>query len=369
MNNKTVYIEPWSSNLLQNRLFDSDDTSRKDYLLPYAYLKKYCEEKGIILETSDKIPKAEDTDNKYLYYSFGSLKGLSILKDRHDITFGSIYLFEPPIKVLTKKRDIYHQLPFLSNLFKRIYTTSPISEINKIYKSNYELDTVIFQYPQSHSEILEKYWGRTNRQLLVMINSYRYSRLKKNEFYSERLKILNYFFKKDSFDLYGRDWNKLSGNLVRNFIESLLWSLKWFNNRRIKDFFVSIPIRSKLKKVTPSIDKYETLSKYKFAICFESMGIEGFISEKIFECFFCGTIPIYLGDPKITDKIPEDTFIDFRNFRNYDHLFNYINNMNEDKYNTYINNIRNFIASNSYYPFTKEYFADKFYKDVISDME
>ena len=44
-------------------------------------------------------------------------------------------------------------------------------------------------------------------------------------------------------------------------------------------------------------------------------GFAGYISEKIFDCFFAGTVPLYLGAPDIEDYIPADTFIDLRQFR------------------------------------------------------
>ncbi|MCL1721757.1 glycosyltransferase family 10, partial [Vibrio parahaemolyticus] len=42
--------------------------------------------------------------------------------------------------------------------------------------------------------------------------------------------------------------------------------------------------------------KTHTLKNYKFCICFENAQmIEGYITEKIFDCFFSATVPIYWG--------------------------------------------------------------------------
>ena len=60
-----------------------------------------------------------------------------------------------------------------------------------------------------------------------------------------------------------------------------------------------------------------TLSKYKFSICFENSITAGYISEKIFDCFYAGTIPIYYGDPNVKESIDPDSFIDFRKFDDY----------------------------------------------------
>lgn len=46
--------------------------------------------------------------------------------------------------------------------------------------------------------------------------------------------------------------------------------------------------------------KHDTLSKYKFSVCFENgKNLSGFITEKIFDCFSAGTIPIYWGADNI----------------------------------------------------------------------
>ncbi len=364
-----VYIEPWSKSLLNNKLFNGSDNARKDHLLPYSYLKEYCEDRNIRIETADKIPEVASDSQKILYYSFGSMDRLNYLSNRNDIKYCSFYLFEPPIKVLKRNKDLYHQIPLISNLFKRIYTTSPISEINQIYNKDYRVKTELFQYPQSHSELLEKYWQGDRKDHIVMINSYRYSRLKRNQFYSKRLKLMKFLARKNFIDLYGNDWNKLGGNFLTNLLESVLWSLKWVNLRRLKDFFITLPIRGFLKNVPTSLDKYETMSQYKYAICFESMGIQGFISEKIFECFFCGTVPIYLGDPKVTDRIPDNTFIDPRKFKDNDHLYHYVKNLSEEDYLEYRNNIKQFLLSDNYYPFSKEYFAEHFYNIILEDIQ
>ena len=48
-----------------------------------------------------------------------------------------------------------------------------------------------------------------------------------------------------------------------------------------------------------------------FAICYENArDIPGYITEKIFDCFFAGCVPIYWGGaPNVTDHIPANTFI------------------------------------------------------------
>ena len=61
--------------------------------------------------------------------------------------------------------------------------------------------------------------------------------------------------------------------------------------------------------------KRAILEQYKFSICYENMSdMPGYITEKIFDCFFAGCVPIYLGASNMTDYIPGGTFIDKRKF-------------------------------------------------------
>ena len=60
-------------------------------------------------------------------------------------------------------------------------------------------------------------------------------------------------------------------------------------------------------------DKLATLRRYPFTLCFENqVGTTTYISEKIFDCFHAGSVPIYWGAEDVTDHIPQAAFIDYR---------------------------------------------------------
>lgn len=52
-------------------------------------------------------------------------------------------------------------------------------------------------------------------------------------------------------------------------------------------------------------------SQYKFIICFENSKTPGYVTEKIFNVFASGSIPIYDGAPNITDYIVPSSFIQY----------------------------------------------------------
>ena len=104
--------------------------------------------------------------------------------------------------------------------------------------------------------------------------------------------------------------------------------------------------------------KKDTLEQYKFSICFENAkDIPGYITEKIFDCFFAGCVPVYWGANNVSEHIPEDCFIDMRKFANYEDMYQYMKNMSDEEYLGYLNAIERFILSDKSYQFSVEYFA------------
>jgi len=175
------------------------------------------------------------------------------------------------------------------------------------------------------------------------------------ELYSERVKIIRWFEENhpEDFDLYGIGWD-------RYYFQGMLVRLNRFNalGKIIKPRYPSYkgPIKS----------KKEIYKEYKFAICYENArGIPGYITEKIFDCFFAGCVPIYWGAPNVTDHIPVDTFIDRRNFKTHEELYQYLKNMSDREYIGYLDAIKNFIKSDKIYPFSAEYFADVITNEVV----
>jgi hypothetical protein len=84
-----------------------------------------------------------------------------------------------------------------------------------------------------------------------------------------------------------------------------------------------------------SIELLNIFNKYKFIICFENSYTDGYITEKIFNCFFANTIGIYKGSPIVEKYLNTSSFIDARNLDNSINLIKKINS-NEILYNNYI---------------------------------
>ncbi|CAH8222893.1 glycosyltransferase family 10 domain-containing protein [Vibrio aestuarianus] len=162
------------------------------------------------------------------------------------------------------------------------------------------------------------------------------------ELYSKRIEAIRYFENNhpNNFDLYGVGWNQI--NISNKYLKLILNKFSWLN-------LLSPTYKSYVGKVE---SKNKTLANYKFSICYENArDIPGYITEKIFDCFFAGCIPIYWGANDIAEYVPENCFIDKRNFDTYDSLYEFIESMSDKQYQEYLNNIIKFLNSDKILPF------------------
>ena len=181
-----------------------------------------------------------------------------------------------------------------------------------------------------------------------------------NELYSERIHAIQWFEKNhpQDFDLYGADWNKYH-------FEGTFLGIKIARLNRL-NFLTKLLAQHHPSYKGKVISKNQTYQKYKFSICYENIkNIPGYITEKIFDCFLAGCVPIYLGAQNITDYIPINTFIDKRNFDTYEKLYTYLKYMPNQEYASYVNNIKNFLKSDKAYLFSAQYFSDTIIKEII----
>jgi hypothetical protein len=106
-----------------------------------------------------------------------------------------------------------------------------------------------------------------------------------------------------------------------------------------------------------SIELLKIMNKYKFIICFENSYLDGYITEKIFNCFFAKSIPIYSGSKIITRFFNNNSFInlDENNFQNYIPIINEINS-NKTLYEKYIS------LDKINYSYDDENYQEEFFK-------
>ena len=317
----------------KNFLFENNNAAIGDNLLtPMVRLREYANSKNIEVGTTDVITVDEadaivfvdmpKSHNKTLQDALKSNKNLYLLA------------LESPLVTPRSYEKTSHAL------FKKVFTWS--DELIKENPSKYIKINYAYDIPKSINKNLE------SKSKLCCIISGNKKVSFKNELYSERLKAIKWFEKNhiEDFDLYGTGWDEYK---IQNKYANFLFK-KSKLSKIIKPNFTSY--KGKVERKKP------ILEKYKFSICYENArDIPGYITEKIFDCFFAGCVPVYLGADNITEHIPKECFIDKREFDTYEKLYKYMKNMNDEVYMNYLENIESFLNSEKAYQFSSECFA------------
>ena len=327
---------------LQNRLFEE-----KGDLNFFFKLKNLLDSKGYHVGTQDMVDEKKSNFVIYLDYrkDFKKSNAINVLIALESIaalpqTFNKTYL---------KKFDY-------------IFTwNKEIIDNKRIFNLNYSYDLNLLEFVD---------FSKKNK-LICNFSANKLSN-HNDELYSERVKAIEFFNKNypNHFDLYGYGWDKsFKFPKVYNFfkflnqtkflrgISKLIFYSNLFNKVLYKNYDV----------YKGSVDsKIDILKHYKFSICYENVkNIEGYITEKIFDCFKCGVIPIYLGSSSIHEHIPKDTFIDMRNYKSYSDLYNHIVNMKESEYNSYIKKIMIYFNSDKIKQFKSSNCSNEFVQKLL----
>ena len=191
-------------------------------------------------------------------------------------------------------------------------------------------------------------------QLVVLFGSNRSIRgwNPKYNLYSERVKTIRWFEHNapNVFALYGKKWN-MSGRFPTRF-GAFIHSIE----KRLPFKYYPFP---SWKGVI--LNKQDILRNSRFSIVYENIrGLKGYITEKIFDAFVAGNVPVYWGAEDIDEYIPKECFIDRRSFANHEKLYDFLKDMPEKQYINYQKNIKNFIENQS------EEFSCKKFAETIS---
>jgi hypothetical protein len=202
------------------------------------------------------------------------------------------------------------------------------------------------------------------RKLCALINSFMFS-VHPRELYSERIRAIRWFesHAAGDFDLIGTEWDK---PLFTGRMSVMNLPLRFFY-RRI-GLFKKLKVKRFPSFIGPNkVSKHLTLKAYRFCVAYENSAEPDYLSEKLFDCFFAGCVPIYMGAPNVLDSIPANTFVDKRQFPTYDKLHHYISTMSEREYEGYLGAIDSFLKSPQMRPFIAETFVEDFIRNFAQD--
>jgi alpha(1,3/1,4) fucosyltransferase len=260
-------------------------------------LKDRFETQGIEVHTADGLPQVEG-EAPLDYYSFGVLSRFRQLAQRKDVSMRAFVIFEPPVV----DPRLYRALPELTAAFERVY-------VHNVHGDGYSLQGVDVSrlrklyWPQPRFDVMEPFWSNRERlQRLVVINGNHRPQKVPHELYSQRIEAMAALAPADCIDLYGRGWS-------RWWSRTSMWLPYWKHRRALMSIY---------KGACDS--KYEVLSRYQFCLCLENMAMQGYVTEKLFDCLYAGTVPLYLGATDIAEFVPSDAYIDCRQFNSWKEL-------------------------------------------------
>lgn len=323
-----------SKDFLGNKLFAENDEklNRDNCLAPFIALKKEFKNNGFDLATQDLNKPVE---SEIVIYNDMP----KTLPSKEETQKSSLLIMESPLVVKSSWDIKKHEH------FAKIFTwKDSVIDNKKYFKINYT-----HAIPESFN------WPEKRSKFCTLISAHKLSGLK-DELYSERIKCIRWFEKNHpgKFDLYGIGWDKPA-------FKGLFKAIK-----KIPFYEKLIPFKKFISYKGPVKSKYETMVNYDFAICYENIKDEdGYITEKIFDCFFAGTIPIYWGAINISDFVPQNTFIDRRKFKSYGDLFSYMSKLSLEEKNQIRSNIKNFLLTSSSNQFRVKAFAETVCAEVL----
>lgn len=329
-----------------NYLFDNQLSEDELSLFgPYINLRKYLLNKNVTLNTADfnfKNKLFEDVEihidpptfieksNKKKYAILTENKMLlnSNSVKNHFLNFNKVFTWDS--NLVDKKKFIFQPIPFSHN-----------------YKCNPKInDRSIFISSISANKNIKK-----NNTVNL---------------YDERLKLYSYYnYRGSDFSLYGRGWDNLiaksslPGRLINIFlrksnIDNILYKYKLLNNFR--------------HVYKGEVDnKFDILNKSKFNIAFENIKSNNlYVTEKIFQSFACGAIPIYYGSELILQFLPKKSYIDYGKFDNIRSLDIFLRKLTDNHIDEMRSAGREFLNSEKFSIFSDDYFIENIFS-VISN--
>ena len=323
-----IVIEPSSFHFQGDELFNEHNSflNRDGTLLPFVRLKENAEKCGVVLHTADALHQGQLDGFKVEYWSLGILDQFQKYIGNPSVNLEGFLLMEPPLV----SPGMYKSLPLLTKHFKKVMVHNTVGDQYSLVGVDQSRLSKLY-WPQPYEGPLNSYFDIQERlNKLVVISGAHNPRFRKPELYSQRIEAVAQLQRFDAIDLYGRGWDK-------TFSRHNAWLPFWRNRKELASAYQGM-----------CASKMDVLSKYRFSLCFENMPMRGYVTEKIFDCFYAGTVPVYWGAPDIENYIPENCYIRFEQFQDFNQLWNFVSNISIDEWQGYRNSIKEYLSGKSY---------------------
>ncbi|MBS0626296.1 MAG: hypothetical protein JSS32_09625 [Verrucomicrobia bacterium] len=311
MSGRTVYLVPPSGE--EPDVFFEPLARRDEIARPYVLLREEIEKAGY------KVACTQNAQNLTDFAALFSLANMSqqLLQNLHRYPSEKcvIAIYEPP------SNYAYMYDRRLGQFFKTILTMFDDIVDNKLYYK--------FYHPQPHTEKIDNIPDFTEKKFCIMVQA-NLTSSHPDELYSERAKLAK-FLANEEFDLYGRLWEGYSA----------------FKGRLV--------------------EKKPVIKNYKFFIAYENMRNQrGYVTERIFDAFYGGTVPVYWGADNITDYVPKECFIDRREFTSNEDLLKFLKSVDKKQYDAYLEAIDAYIKGPQGFPFSGAGFAKLITNSILN---
>lgn len=334
------------SEKLKNNVIFERFSHRDNWTDRFIKLKEKLFERGYDLSTQDLNPPKESA---FVIYANNMPDVLPNEKDacKSYLILSESAFIKPDNYDITKYR-----------YFRKVFTWSDdLVDEKKIVKVNYS-----HLFPKTINRDFAK-----KKKLCVMIAGNKRplhgtpEHLRDLSLYEERKAIIRWFENNhpSDFDLYGTGWDRyrFGGPKITRALNKVPFLPELYLVMREGKFS---SYRGQIERKKPIMEKYW------FSICLENAkDIPGYITEKIFDSFFAGCVPIYRGADNITDHVPQDCFIDQRKFPTYERMYQYLRNISENDYQWYLENISSYLQSPESWAFKSEGFAEKLIGEIL----
>lgn len=334
-----IYARFFASKIQNNAIFDlNNDLNRDNCFLPYYLLREKFKQQGIQIDTPD-ISRAKLSDFELQ---------MDVQSVDAKLPCYLLMLESPQVLPANGKPENWKH-------YRKIFTwRDDLVDGNHFIKIN---------FPNSIVIPLVDGWRNRDRFCCVIAGNKSLPLNDERDLYKERIKTIRWFEKNaaDDFDLYGIGWdvpafgNSFVGKVLRRLYPVL---------KLVKKFRPFPSYRGRIEH------KRDVLIKTRFSICYENVcDLPGYITEKIFDSFFSGCVPIYWGANNVKDYIPEDCFVDRREFKDTESLYHFLKTISEHDYMGYQKRIASFLSSDAAKPFSSEAFAETIVSRIVKDLE
>lgn len=204
--------------------------------------------------------------------------------------------------------------------------------------------------------VANKYWRRIGakhvprnlvKSLLIGSQPGKRHQIRRQSLHDTRLRLISFFLQRNLVEVWGGEWDGRPLPFPFNLNQAL---------RK----FRTVP--------TPhSRDgKLKIMSNYRFGLVTENIRYPGYVTEKIFDAFISGTVPVYWGAPDIEKFVPPDCFIDGSKFKKLSELAEFMQNMTAAEHQALVRSGENFLSSAAGHAHTFEAFGEEVSRLLLS---